>query len=135
MDVDKNQLTLSLHHVGGRNGARGFPPVPNFEKDILNVLYDADPDCLEQIQEHNRQLQSELHVLPYCLGETCGPGTLNINYDPYTSSMLEMNPDAGSYNFHSKDGFDYFLSDALQPMEKLEVDVVDLDSLFNQTAL
>ena len=52
-----------------------------FEKDIINVLYDADEDCLEQIKASNRHLKSQLHVLPYALSDKCKSSVLNINYD------------------------------------------------------
>ena len=80
---------LSIHHIGGRGGSRSFPVLPVFENDIVNVLYDADQDCLDQVEAYNRKLQSDLHVLPHCLAEKSGPVTLNINYDPYTSSLLK----------------------------------------------
>jgi hypothetical protein len=52
------------------------------------VLYDADPDCLTQIQECNKNRKSELHVLPYCFADACESTVFNVNYDPYTSSLL-----------------------------------------------
>lgn len=120
---------LSIHHVGGRSGSRGFPVLDKFEKDIINVLYDADPECLAQIQERNRHLQSELHVLPYCLGEACRTTHFNINYDPYTSSLLNSNPDYESYYFFYGD-HDYLWSEATKTMEKRHIEVVTIDDIF-----
>jgi hypothetical protein len=50
---------LSIHHVGGRAGSRSFPHMKQFEKDIINVLYDADEDCLEQ----NKALNHHLYII------------------------------------------------------------------------
>ena len=36
---------LIVHHVGGRAGSRSFPVVDTFEKDIVNVMYEADELC------------------------------------------------------------------------------------------
>jgi hypothetical protein len=82
-----NNKRISVHHIGGRGGDREFPEGLKFEKDIINVLYDADPDCLAQIQERNQHLESELHVLPYCLADACKSTSFNINYNSFTSSL------------------------------------------------
>lgn len=119
---------LSVHHVGGRRGSRGFPIYEKFEKDIVSVLYDADADCLPQIQEFNRRLQSELHVLPYCLGASGGAAQLNINFDPYTSSLLDMNPDYGPFVMITSGG-DYPFSETFKTMEKRTVELVTIDQL------
>src|SRR3954451_7730447 len=88
---------LVLHHVGARFGSRYFPVLPAFEGDVVNVLYDADADCIAQIEQKNRHLPSELHVLPYCLGAERGSGALTIALDPYASSLYPQN--------HEYDGF------------------------------
>ena len=67
-----------MHHVGGRGGSRNFPYMKKFEKDIITVLYDADKDCIEQIKDTNRNLESEIHVLPYALSDKCKSTVLNI---------------------------------------------------------
>ena len=48
---------LSVHHVGGRRGSRAFPVLARFEKDVINVLYDADTDCLAALLRKNRIIQ------------------------------------------------------------------------------
>lgn len=125
------ELRLSVHHIGGRTGTRAFPVLEKFEQDIVNVLYDADPDCVAQIQERNRHLHSELHVLPYCLGNTNGTMDFNINYDPYTSSLRELNPSYREfYNFLPYHCVDYVLSESCHIMEKRQVIVNTLDHIF-----
>jgi len=119
---------ISVHHVGGRAGSRVFPVLDKFEGDIINVLYDADPDCLEQIRQRNKCLKSELYVLPYCVAETCKKGVFSINYDPYTSSLKEFNQDYSSY--YTWRDCDYMLSQAFKSMKKLELDLVSLDYIF-----
>ena len=125
---------LSVHHIGGRGGSRSFPILKKFEKDIINVIYDADSDCIEQIQENNEKLDSELYVLPYCLNDKCGPATININYDPYTSSLLETNNALDSfYSFYFN--HDMVNEDVLKTMERRQVDSVTLDYLFGSKEL
>jgi FkbM family methyltransferase len=115
-----------VHHVGGRDGSRAFPYLKKFEGDVVNVLYDADPDCLVQIRESNQYIESQLHVLPYCLGDARKTTTFNINYDPYTSSLYESNPDYNSY-YGFNINHDYIWSEATKVREKRRVEVKSMD--------
>ena len=120
---------LSVHHIGGRAGSRTFPILKAFEKDIINVLYDADLECVEQIRERNGILSSELHVLPYCLGASRTEGEINITYDPYTSSLYELSPDYNSY-YSISGGFDYLFAEACKVVEKRRVKIISADDIF-----
>jgi len=128
---NSNNGKISVHHIGGRAGSRPFPVIDKFERDIINVLYDADVDCLEQIKAVNQKLGSELHVLPYCVSDVCKKTSININYDPYTSSVYDLNPEFDSY-YVRHNSHDYVFSEALKSMEKREVDAVNLDYIFQK---
>ena len=119
-----------MHHVGGRGGSRNFPYMKKFEKDIITVLYDADKDCIEQIKDANRSLESDTHVLPYALSNKCKSTVLNINYDPYTSSLLESNSAFDSFYMFNND-HDYIMGEATKAIEKRKIDVVSIDHIFN----
>lgn len=134
MTYNDDRLRLCLHHVGARNGTRAFPVLDKFEKDIVNVLYDADPDCLPQVQERNQRLESELHVLPYCLADVCGTACLHINYDPFTSSLRVLNDDYASYYMFHTD-HDYIISDVMRVMERRPVEMVTMDKLLSGSAI
>lgn len=121
-------LRLSIHHVGGRAGSRGFPVLKPFEPDVVNVLYDADPDCLEQVHSVNAKHDSELHVLPFCLGEACRPAAFHITYDPYCSSVLEPNPRYANYSGYFSD-IDYPLGGSIRVMETRQVSIVTMDQV------
>ena len=127
-------LKLSIHHVGGRAGSRAFPPMKFFEKDIINVLYDADKDCLKQIIARNRHLESQLHVLPYAFGDKCKTSTLNINYDPYTSSLLETNESLDSF-YKFSNNHDYILGETAKTVEKRDVEVVSIDHIYGSDSV
>jgi FkbM family methyltransferase len=105
-----------------------------FEKDIVSVLYDADPDCLPQVQERNQRLESELHVLPYCLGDVCGPASFHITADPFASSLRVLNRDYASYYTFYQDQ-DYIFTDALRAMERRPVETVTMDKLLGGPAI
>lgn len=120
---------LSVHHIGGRSGSRSFPILKPFEQDIVSVLYDADPECLEQVHQANERLGSELIVLPNCFAGSSGERDFSINYDPYTSSMLAANPDFAGW-YLNNGAYDYILGEATRPMEKRRVQTVTLDDVF-----
>lgn len=131
---NKDRLRICVHHVGGRSGSRGFPVLHRFEKDIINVLYDADPDCLEQVQERNQHLESELHVLPYCFGDECKTATFNITYDPYNSSLLDPNPAYGSY-YSFTGGHDSLHSEVFEIVEERTVEIVPMDHIYESNTI
>jgi hypothetical protein len=83
---------LVVHHVGGRGGERSFPVLPAFEKDIINILYDADSGCLPEAMEYWKSQPSETIVLPYCVSAGDGVCTFYLNYDPPSSSIYQLNP-------------------------------------------
>lgn len=124
-----NNKRLSVHHIGGRAGSRAVPFLNKFEKDIINVLYDADIDCIPQIEEIYQDRQSEIHVLPYCLGDDCKATQFNINYEPSTSSIKEKNSDYDSYYFFNED-HDSLFSEVTMPMEKRRVEMKTIDHIF-----
>lgn len=126
-----NKIPLVTHHVGGRTGSRSFPYVPRFEADIVNVLYDADPDCLDQVRQLNADLKSSLIVLPYCLGSSHGAATLYMAHDPYMSSLYEINPAYADYYTMNID-MDYIHGEVGKPAKELQIEMVTLDELLWQ---
>ena len=133
MTVASMDPRISIHHVGGRGGNRSFPELPRFERDFVNVLYDADPDCIEQVHAANLGRASELHVLPFCLAEASGKRNLNINYDPFTSSLLDFNEEYGGYYQQLAD-HDYVFAETFAPAERREIEVVTLDQVLASSA-
>ena len=122
---------ICSHHIGGRSGNRAFPFLAKFEKDLVNVLYDADQDCIAQVENRNKALGSELHVLPYCVGgEHVDEITFNINYDPSGSSLMDMNEEYASWYFYfRKYQYDCIIKETFKTMEKRTLQVVTLDEI------
>lgn len=129
-----NSKLISVHHIGGRGGNRSFPVLKSFEKDIINVLYDADSDCIKQIQQKALGLESKLYVLPYCLYSSCKQVVFNINCDPHASSLYDLNPDYKSKYYPASDSYgeDYILSETCKTLEKRSIEAVTLDHIFSQ---
>jgi FkbM family methyltransferase len=121
------ETKFSVHHVGGRAGSRGFPIVEGFESSVVSVLYDADTDCIEQIQADNAKLESKCYVLPFCLGEKVEEGCLYITHDPYASSTFIPNPPVMFYNYTPK--FDYSIQSSFKVVKEISVNVTTLDRI------
>ncbi len=120
---------LSVHHIGAREASGntgGFLTVKKFEEDIVNVLYDADRDCIANIEKHS---QSSSVVLPYCFSNKCEPVTFYKNRNEYTSSLKEPNP---AYNqFYMFTGrWDDVWGEATTPLEKRQLSAITMDSIF-----
>ncbi len=88
-----HSLDLALHHVGGRGGSRRFPVLPSFEGDMVNVLYDGDPDCLDGMAAASDRLASRTIALADCIGQAAGPAFLRLYRDCGASSLLAFRED------------------------------------------
>lgn len=117
---------INMHHVGGRGG--GFPSFPMnsyFRSDMEMWIYDADADCLRHMERYPGGVD---HVISAAVAGTDGTADLNVNYDPYTSSLLTPNPDrAGLY--YQDETCDYILEDVLKLVKSVPVQTCSLDSL------
>ncbi len=123
---------LSLHHIGGRGGSKGFPCLSAFEADLINVIYDADAACIEQIkQAYSSQPQSTTHVLPYCIGEKSSTSKFFITYDTYNSSLLPLNEEFADFSLFYV-SYECLMSDIMKPMETIPVKLVTLDQLYRE---
>lgn len=121
---------LVVHHVGGRGGERSFPLLPAFEKDIINVLYDADSSCLPEAAEYWKSRPSETIVLPYCVSAGDGVCTFHLNYDPPSSSIYQLNPKyAQFYKPTPSRKYDHVLGDSNRTMEEVQLATNSLDDV------
>ena len=92
MVIVREQL-FSKHHVGGRNGRGGFPLVPALHGSLACTVYEADASCCPQIEtELSRERYAAVQVVQECIGLSDRRIQFNLNYDPYTSSILSLNP-------------------------------------------
>jgi len=106
--------------------------LPAFEKDIVNVLYEADANCLPQMMEYWNEQPSDTVVLPYCLSDRDGDGKFHLNYDPYTNSYYRMNPRYAEFYYprlYGYGGYDYVVGDMVRTMEDVQLPMTTLDSV------
>jgi len=131
---------LVVHHVGGRAGIRGFPILPAFERDYINVMYDADQSCVPEMQEYSESQPSKTVVLPYCISAADGECTFHLNYDPFCSSIYPLNPRYarfyspypavwGGFPPRASPRNDYVLGDVLRTMKEVQIPTTTLDAV------
>jgi len=121
---------LTIHHIGGMNGARCFPVINCFEKDIINVLYEANEEEIDGIYARNKSLPSELHVIPFCIWKCEEKINFNLMKDRHASSIFELDPKYKDYNNTNCPSHDYQLGDAFQTDKSIEVNAYSLDYLY-----
>jgi FkbM family methyltransferase len=111
--------------IGARDGNVALPLPPLFQGDLYDVFFEADTSAVEQIQRRHDPARSR--VFPYCLADENGTGTLLLNYDPYTSSLL---PIASTIELaQSSQGCDYPHAIAGACVREVPVELRTLDSL------
>ena len=120
---------LTTHHVGGRAGTRTFPSMKYFEKDLVNVLYEADESSISGIKKETHYLPSKTIILPDCLSGSAGKRKFYIYNNRYFSSLYPLKPEqTGAYSFDSQFGWDTDPK-ALSIVETLTLDTVTLDEV------
>ncbi len=121
---------LSVHHVGGRSGSRGFPVLSHFAHLITSVMYDADIDCIQQIIQRSNDYEKETIVVPFALSDKKEIANLYITYDPNMSSILMPKTDIKLNYSYPNSNFDYGVAQALKVVEVRELEVTSLDEFF-----
>jgi FkbM family methyltransferase len=122
--LERNPL-IGAYAIGARDGNSALPISPAFHDDVFDVFFEADESATDQIrQRHN---PARTRVFPYCLADRNGPGTLLVNYDPYTSSLLPISPDLELSQLAY--GVEYPHAVAGAPQRKVPVELRTLDSL------
>jgi len=124
-----SKTIFSKHHIGGRNGYGGFPSINKLNKSIASTIYDADEDCCAQIEQEQKIMGfNKIQVIAKCIGQSEGFMNFNLNYDPYTSSVLAIDK---RYENHYIDcgAYDYNYSSAMKIVKTTKMPVVSLDKL------
>ena len=120
---------IALHHVGGRWGNHPFPRLPAFAGDFVEVLYEADTDAIAAIHQTGKNRPSELIVIPACLADSDGDGTLHVYVNPGLTSLRELNGVLDD-RYQNTFGVDFdFGNDAARLLQKRKVATRRFDSL------
>ena len=116
---------IGLYLVGARDGYANIVLPPAFADDQFFVYFEADESAIPQIIERNHPAISR--VFAVCLSDTNGPGTFYLNYDPFTSSLLEEDPELQLASWG--EGRDYPFSETMRNVREVPVEMQTLDSL------
>ena len=118
-----------LHHVGARNGSRGFPIVKKFEKDIVTIFYEACEDGNDQIiSQAKRNGAGETLLINACIGSKSQIQNFYINRDPFMSSVYPANQDYSDF-YNDLKIYDNLMSQILEPVEVSKIQVSSLDEI------
>lgn len=124
-----------LHHVGARNGSRAFPIVPALEHELISVMYEASEDGNDQIIEMGKRLSSCKTILVNaCVGKQSEIRDFKFNKDPYTSSLLSLNPRFRNY-YVQQTKYDYVIGDVISPVDRVLLRTDSIDDLIRFKSL
>ena len=91
--------------------------------------YEADETACPQIEQELIEMGYEkIQVIAKCIGSSDDVATFNLNYDPYTSSVLAIDERYENFyiDFH---GYDYDYGTAMRTVKTVEIPTVNLDKL------
>ena len=124
-----------VHHVGARNGSRGFPVIKKLESDIVTVFYEASEDGNDQIlSQAKRNGAMESILVNACIGSRHEVRNFYFNRDPFMSSLYPANEDYFNY-YNDILNYDNLIGQILEPVEVLSVDTLSLDEVISTKKL
>jgi FkbM family methyltransferase len=125
----KTNAKIVLHHVGGRGGNHGFPRLPGFAGDVVEVLYEADTDAIAAIHQARKGQPGELIVISACLADVDGEVLLHIYNNPGLTSLREFGS-ALAHRYQHQFGIDFdFGADGARLLQRRKVAARRLDGL------
>mgnify|MGYP000998737225 CR=1 FL=1 len=132
MDVHDAGL-IHVHQIGSRGGnVSWFPRLRAFRDECVFHQYDADGNCTEQVERIITDSGIRYTNHTCILGKTDGDGRININYDPFTSSVHLLNPRfADCYIDHPEQG-DYILGQTFKMVESRVAPAASIDRLADE---
>ncbi len=130
---DTVESRIISHHVGARGFGVPFTCPKTFDDDIVQVLYEADAECAEQMRSENEN--QNRFVLPYCIGGENKRETFKVTANPFGSSLYAPNEYYKYFYgevYPGDDVYDAIFGEWCRTESEVEVDVVSLDSLFEE---
>ena len=121
---------LSIHHIGARGPTQAFPTNPTIDACVINVLYEADPNCIAELEQLNSNRSARVVILNECVSGTGGARTFCDAYHGYGSSLLEANTDLKNLYIpaHWID-YDYTVYEAISAKSRRKVATKTLDQI------
>ena len=113
--------------------------LPAFERDYINVMYDADESSVSDMVEYAKTQPSKTVVLPYCIAANNGGCKFHLSYDPACCSIYPPNPRYTQFwspypAVGSWPRNDYVLGDVLRTMKEVQLPTTTLDTVILERA-
>jgi len=118
---------IHVHHVGGRWGDDAFSAPAVFDTDLVRVLYEADADAVQTIEEALLDRSSECHVVNACLSDSDGEATLNLTLNPGITSILDPG-DALRQRYRNFRGVDFGWEEGARVVARRTLPTTTLDA-------
>ncbi|MDB0003575.1 FkbM family methyltransferase, partial [Alphaproteobacteria bacterium] len=120
-----------MHHIGGRNGSYPFPYYPIFKDSVSVYLYDADPSCINEIENINLNQNYDATVLNNAIYKATDTNVdFFITKNPYNSSLLKKNSIFNEFiEYHGE--YDSKVNDNYSVSKIIKVNTTSLDNLFS----
>lgn len=121
---------LYIHGVGSRGEGMSLEFAPRFSDDCVHVNYEPDGEATEQTSAFFKNHGVRETTFPIAVADRDGEAVININHDPFTSSILPPNPDYATFcgRYDPPNG-DYVLGTTCAPVRRVTVPTVRLDTL------
>lgn len=119
-----------VHHIGARGETQAFPKLPAFEPDIVNVLYEADISCLDEVQALNSERTARIITVPRCISGRTGRREFYEAHHAYGNSLLQADPEMGELCVRADwINYDYTTFEALSTKSVVDMDTMTLDDV------
>ncbi len=142
MNMETNDTMLKIFHVGGKGGGMG--PLENlfklkdqahltiFEADLEG---NGDKSWIEDFENWRVEKGINVSIVQQCLYNQIGRKKFNVNVMPDCSSLLNMSPNAKTYQRINASSYRIPWGQICQPTHTVELDVTTLDELQATTDL
>lgn len=126
--VRANSALFHVHAVGSRGFGSSFDISQVFSDSVVFHNYEPDDSANAQTRNYFADSKFMEFIYPVAVYGQDGKVVLNLNYDPYTSSIFESNPKYKDFYFPYKPpAGDYVFGEAATAYRRLEVPAVRLD--------
>lgn len=121
---------LYIHGVGSRGEGMTLEFAPRFADDCVHLNYEPDGEATEQTSAFFQSRGVRETTFPVAIADQDGETTVNINFDPFTSSTLPPNPDyATFYGRYDPPNGDYLMGTTCALARRITAPAARLDTI------
>lgn len=126
--------SFHVHAIGSRGFGASFDISDRFSDCVVFHNYEPDSEANEQTEKFFSEKGVLQKTNSFAVFNSDGDVKVNINYDPYTSSVFPANPEYQNFYFpYPAPAGDYVFGVAATRHRQIEVPMVSLDSFSTRT--